>query len=169
MKNKKWLKPLIVLVVIAVVIAIAASAIMNYLNSRSVALTFDDVITTVRALSSYLIPLAVILVLAVVISLVAFAIKRPLASLIRGEALVAAILAILIVFNMVCMGPEFTLLNNAFGDTYLLADSTIAASEQLVQDIADEGIVLLKNEGGALPLSNVSKLNVFGWSSTSPS
>ena len=51
MKNKKWLKPLIVLVVIAVVIAIAASAIMNYLNSRSVALTFDDVITTVRALS----------------------------------------------------------------------------------------------------------------------
>lgn len=41
-------------------------------------------------------------------------------------------------------------------------------SELLVEQIADEGIVLLQNNENALPLSKNTKVNVFGWSFTAP-
>ncbi|MDY5502648.1 MAG: glycoside hydrolase family 3 N-terminal domain-containing protein, partial [Gemmiger sp.] len=43
----------------------------------------------------------------------------------------------------------------------------VAASTELCEDIAEEGIVLLDNDG-TLPLAKNSKLNVFGWASTNP-
>lgn len=46
-----------------------------------------------------------------------------------------------------------------------LDEETVAVSTQLVEDIADEGIVLLENDG-SLPISTDTKLNVFGWGST---
>lgn len=168
MKSKKWLKPLIAAVVVLAVIAFAVSAIQGYLASRSVTLTTDDVITTIYTLSNYLIVLGIILAITLVTAIATIKLKKPLAGLIRGQALVAAILAVVVVANLICMGPEYGIINNTFGDQYMLSDSTVAASEQLVQDIADEGIVLLKNEDNALPLTGVSKLNVFGWSSTNP-
>jgi len=39
-------------------------------------------------------------------------------------------------------------------------------SDELCQKIAEEGIVLLKNEDEALPIKEEKKINVFGWSST---
>lgn len=39
-------------------------------------------------------------------------------------------------------------------------------SDALCQKIAEEGIVLLKNEDNCLPLTESKKINVFGWSST---
>ena len=168
MKNKKWLKPLIVLAVIAAVIIAAAVAVNSYLASRSVSLTMGDVITTIYTLSNYFIALGIIVVIALVVIIAAFKLKQPLRGLVRMQGLVAIILAVVVVANMICIGPEYGIINNAFGDTYLLSDSTIAESEQLVKDIADEGIVLLKNDSGVLPLTDVTKLNVFGWSSTNP-
>lgn len=46
-----------------------------------------------------------------------------------------------------------------------LSDETLSEGSELVEDIAEEGIVLLKNEGDALPLSEqeLSRVNVFGW------
>ena len=41
-------------------------------------------------------------------------------------------------------------------------------SEIVVEQIADEGIVLLQNNENALPLSEGEKVNVFGWSFTNP-
>lgn len=167
-KEKKWLKPLITVVVIAIVLVVLWKGIEGYLASRSVVLTMDDVLTTAATLSNYLIVLGVILVLAVVVSIACMKLKKPLRSLVRGEALAVAILAIVVVVNMICLGPEYALINNAMGDQYFLSEETIAASEALVEEIAEEGMVLLKNENNALPLSGVSKLNVFGWSSTNP-
>ncbi len=168
MKMNKWLKALIVIVVIAAILIGAYAGLMSYLSSRSVSVSMSDITATVLALRDYLIVLGVVLVIAIVVAIVAFKFRQPLAGLIRGEALVAALLAVLIVVNVICFGPEYSLLNNLLGDTYLLNDETISASEELVEDIADEGIVLLKNDDNALPLSGVTKLNVFGWSSTNP-
>lgn len=43
----------------------------------------------------------------------------------------------------------------------------LAASDALAEEIAEEGIVLLRNEDDALPLpSSVKKVNVFGWGAT---
>lgn len=46
--------------------------------------------------------------------------------------------------------------------------AAIAESKELNEDIAEEGIVLLRNKENALPLSKeeLRKVNVFGWSST---
>ncbi len=168
MKNKKWLKPLIVLVVVIAVIAAAVAGIQGYLASRSVSLTMGDVVTTVYTLSSYFVALGIIVAIALLVVLAAFKLKQPLRSLVRMQGLAAVILAVAVIANLICMGPEYGIINNAFGDTYLLSDATIADSEQLVREIADEGIVLLKNDNNALPLDDVTKLNVFGWSSTNP-
>ena len=49
-----------------------------------------------------------------------------------------------------------------------ISEETSAEATDLVEQIADEGIVLLKNEDNILPLSDNNKLNVFGWASTNP-
>lgn len=168
MKSKKFIKPLVIVLVILGLLAAVVTGISNYLGSRGVLPTKDDIITTMKLLSSYLIVLGVILVICIVVAIAAFKLKKEIRPLVRVQAGVAAVLAVVIVVNMVCMGPEYSILNNALGDKYNLSDETLQNSEQLVQDIADEGIVLLKNEENTLPLDGVSRLNVFGWSSTNP-
>ena len=156
MKTKKWLKPVIVIAVIVALCVVGYQVLMNYLSSRGVLPTMDDVISTAKMLSSYLIVLGVILAVCLIVAIAVTFIKmkRSTKGLIRWESLVAALIAVVVTVNVVCMGPEYSLLNNALGDTYSLSAETVSASEQLVKDIADEGIVLLKNEGNALPLSN---------------
>lgn len=168
MKNKKFVKPLVILLVVIAVIAAAVMGISNYLGSRGVLPTMEDIVATVKLLANYLIALGVIVGICIIIAIASFWMKKEIRSVVRVQSGVAAILAIVIVVNMICMGPEYSILNNVLGDRYSLQDKTIEESEQLVQDIANEGIVLLKNEGNALPLDGVSKLNVFGWSSTNP-
>ena len=43
-----------------------------------------------------------------------------------------------------------------------LTDESKAQVEDLGNDISDEGMVLLKNQGGALPLAKGSAINVWG-------
>jgi len=167
-KDRKWLKPLIICVVILAVIGLAYKALMSYLASRSVVLTTGDILATLSTLSTYLTVLGIILVAAIIVSIAVFKMKKPLKSIIRWQALVVSVLSVTVVVNMICMGPEYALINNALGEQYFLTEDTISASEKLVEEIAEEGMVLLKNEGGALPLAGTTKLNVFGWSSTNP-
>ena len=50
----------------------------------------------------------------------------------------------------------------------VLAQETTDQSRATIQKVAEEGMVLLKNDG-ILPLSSdTKKLNVFGWDSTNP-
>ncbi len=168
MKKRKWWKPVITIGVIVAVIAIAAVSLMKYLESRSVQLTKTDVLATVNFLSGYLIALGVILAICAVAAIAVVKLPKARRSLARTQAGVAAVLAVVVIVNMVCMGPEYGIINNLFAKTYYLSDDTVKASEQLVKDIADEGIVMLKNEDGMLPLDGEMKLNVFGWSSVGP-
>ena len=55
-----------------------------------------------------------------------------------------------------------TVLDLAAG-TGALTDASKAQVEDLGNDISDEGMVLLKNQGGALPLAKGSAINVWGW------
>ncbi len=41
-------------------------------------------------------------------------------------------------------------------------EAALAAAQNLVVEVEREGITLLKNEGGALPIANIAKLTVFG-------
>ena len=52
--------------------------------------------------------------------------------------------------------------------TYETKEEATAAATPLTVEAADEGFVLLKNEGGALPLDGSAKISVFGKNSARP-
>jgi len=60
-----------------------------------------------------------------------------------------------------------SLISLAMGNGIISKETSKEANE-LCMEVAEEGIVLLKNENSLLPLPKDSKLNVFGWASTNP-
>ena len=87
--------------------------------------------------------------------------------MIRSQAGMAILLAFGVVANLICFGPMSTMISLATGGGSISEESTNVATE-LCTDIADEGIVLLKNDDSALPLASGDNINVFGWASTNP-
>ena len=87
-------------------------------------------------------------------------IKVPL--IVIGVALALAIIVSLAVFKMGKPARKLA------AGTGALTDESKAQVEDLGNDISDEGMVLLKNQGGALPLAKGSAINVWGWGSTNP-
>ena len=107
-----------------------------------------------------------LLAAALVIIVACTALPKPKRGLIRQETVIALILGVTLIVNLICTGPMYTLLTLMDGDGMISEASMASAIDANIQ-IAEEGMVLLKNEGG-LPLSGGTKLNVFGWSSTNP-
>ncbi len=130
-------------------------------------INMDDVMAVVNNIKSYLIAFAVILVIAVIVMIIAAKMKTPEKKLVRGEAGIAIILALLVVVNLICRGPMSNLLDLATGGGSI-EEATSAEATALVSTITEEGVVLAQNEDGILPIASGSKLNVFGWASTNP-
>lgn len=78
-------------------------------------------------------------------------------------ALIAVIMAAVIVLSVMFAPTISRYLGGIGGDE--LSDETLSQGTELVEDIVEEGTVLLKNEDNALPLTDdeISKVNVFGW------
>lgn len=130
-------------------------------------INFSDVLNVIESIKGYLIAMAVILVLAIVITIAVHKLPKETKGVIRGESWLAAILALVVVVNLICTGPMSTMLDLVSGTGSISAESS-ATAEKLCTTIAEEGIVLLKNEDNALPLGSNTKLNVFGWASSNP-
>lgn len=45
-------------------------------------------------------------------------------------------------------------------------ENVLGVSDQVVQEIAEDSIVMLKNENNVLPLKDIKKVNLFGWNAT---
>lgn len=128
----------------------------------------SDVISVLRNCTPYLVVFAIVLIGAVVICVLArkFEVKKK--KLVRGEALVAVILALAVTLNLLCLGPLSSLLDVVANPAEEISEESRTEAEMLIADIAGEGTVLVKNDG-LLPLSTEAKnLNVFGWASTNP-
>ncbi len=131
-------------------------------------INMDDVIGVISSISTYLIVAAVLLVAAIVVIVAVKKMDMPKKRLIRGEALIALVGGICIIANMICQGPMSTLLTSVAGKPVsTISEESTASATELVQEIVEEGVALLKNEEGILPVSS-GKLNVFGWGSTNP-
>ena len=130
-------------------------------------LNWSDVISTLQSLQSYLIAMGVVLALALIATIACLKLSKPTKFLIRTQSWIAALIAIVVVVNIICTGPMFTLLSLISGNGTLTQETSDAAVLR-VEEIADEGIVLLQNDDGLLPLAANSNVNVFGWSSTNP-
>lgn len=130
------------------------------------AINMDDVINVLNSCKPYLIALGVVLALAIVVTVACMKLKKPVKKLVRKEAWIAFLLAVVVIVNLICFIPMSSMISLAMGNG-TITDETSDEATALVQEIAEEGIVLLKNEG-TLPLAADSNLNVFGWASTNP-
>ncbi len=126
-----------------------------------------DVISVLDTMKTQLIVLGIFLALAIVLTIVAIKIKKPLKSFIRRESWLAFFLVAVIVVNTIVFGPMYQMISMAMGDGKI-SDETSEEAKALCTEIAEEGIVLLKNDASTLPLASGAKVNVFGWSSTNP-
>ncbi len=105
------------------------------------------------------------------------------------SVVLAIVLVLAIVVNIVLTGPLYTVMNMYFGkgeaiitedpnsnlnSTYYNArysspEELLAASQELARKVEGEGIVLLKNEGNTLPLTeNERAVSLFGRTSVDP-
>ena len=139
---------------------------------------------------------ALIVALVVTVGLIFVkALNKPLKSLIRGTSWIAFALVLIMVVNMILSGPMYSIVNMVMtnlerqssgateptgegaqemegglttgGGESSLTTEAIDKASKLTNEMAKEGIVLLKNDG-TLPLKSDDKLNTFGWSSTNP-
>ena len=112
---------------------------------------------------------ALLLILAmIVIMFLAHLAKKGNRHVIRWIAGLGCLAGLVGIVNAICFGPMY---NNVAGflnaSKVELSEETVAQSKATIQKIGEEGIILLKNED-LLPLSEGTKLNVFGWASTNP-
>lgn len=130
------------------------------------AINMDDVLNVLKSCAPYLIALGIILALAVIATVASMKMKKAKKKLIRKEAWIAFLLATVVIVNLICFIPMSSMISLATGNG-TITEETSAEATELCADIAEEGIVLLKNES-LLPLAGESNLNVFGWASTNP-
>lgn len=130
-------------------------------------INMSDVMSILELCRPYLIALGVIVVLAVIAIVAARKLPVTKKYLVRSQVGVAIGLAVTVIANLLCTGPLSTILTLASGSG-TITEETSAEAEKLGEQIAEEGIVLLKNEDGLLPMTENKNVNVFGWASTNP-
>ena len=130
-------------------------------------INMDDVMQVVSNIQNYLIAFGVVLVLALLVMFAVRKMPKAKKKMIRAQSGLAILLALAIVVNLICTGPMSTMLDLVSGEGSI-SEETSAEATELVNEITQEGIVLAQNDDNILPVASGSKLNVFGWASTSP-
>ncbi len=130
-------------------------------------INWGDVLNILNNVKPYLIGVGIVLALAIIVSIAVRKKDKPVKKLVRAEAGIASLIAIIVAANGIVFGPMFTIINLAMGDG-TLTEETLTAASDACEEIAGEGMVLLKNEDNVLPLTGTTNLNVFGWASTNP-
>ena len=131
-----------------------------------ISVEMEDVLAVLQLCKPYIIGIIAALVIGIVIMIVCRRMSRGKRFLIRGEAAIAMVLAVVVCVNMICFGPMSTLIGLATGNG-TLSDETNEEAAEVAEEIMEDGIVLLKNES-LLPLNETKKLNIFGWESINP-
>lgn len=128
-----------------------------------------DLLGYLQLCSPYVYAAVIALGLMLVAMVAAIFVKKGKKHLVRWNALLAFLLAVVVIANLVCYGPmKSTVSTFLNGSGIELSEETIAASKDVIKEVGEEGLVLVKNNG-LLPLSSDTKaLNVFGWDSTNP-
>lgn len=136
-------------------------------EKRMLSINMTDVVNVLNSCKPYLIFIGVVLVLAVIVTVYVKKMQQAKRKLARSMTWLCVLLSVAVTVNMICFGPMSTMISLATGNGTITEETTAAATE-LCTEIAEEGIVLLKNENNLLPMTDTKNLNVFGWASTNP-
>ena len=131
-----------------------------------ISVEMEDILAVLQLCKPYIIGIVAALVIGIIIMIACRRMSRDKKFLIRGEAAIAMVLAVVVCVNMICFGPMATLIGLATGNG-TLSDETNEEAAEVAEEIMEDGIVLLKNES-LLPLNETKKLNIFGWESINP-
>lgn len=131
-----------------------------------ISVEMEDVLAVLQLCKPYIIGIVAALVIGIVIMIACRRMSKEKRFLVRGEAAIAMLLAVVICVNMICFGPMVTLIGLATGSG-TISNETNKEAAGVAEEIMEDGIVLLKNES-LLPLNETKKLNIFGWESINP-
>ena len=131
-----------------------------------ISVEMEDVLAVLQLCKPYIIGIVAALVIGIVIMIACRRMSKEKRFLVRGEAAVAMLLAVVICVSMICFGPMATLIGLATGSG-TISNETNEEAAGVAEEIMEDGIVLLKNES-LLPLNETKKLNIFGWESINP-
>lgn len=127
-----------------------------------------DVQQYVTSLGGYIYAIVGLLIVAVVVMIAAhWFVKKGTRHVVRWMAGIAWVLITTILANVICFGPMYNNLAPIMNKRGPVSDEAVIASKDIIKEIGEEGMVLVKNEN-TLPLAADSNLNVFGWASTNP-
>ena len=130
-------------------------------------ISMEDVRSFLLSCRYHILALCALLILTVAALILMRKIKnRPVRKLAMAQSLAAFLVGIVIIFNLLMTGPLQTLASLAATQKLSLSEDSLAQGYDLNERIAEEGIVLLKNDG-LLPMQ-AETLNVFGWASAFP-
>lgn len=128
-----------------------------------------DLLSYLTQLSGYVYFILAALVVMIVVLVLAGKAKKGYRHMVRWQAVLAFLAALVVVVNVICYGPMYTNVSGFLNASKVnLSEETVSQSKDMIKKIGEEGFVLAKNEG-ILPLAeDVKNLNVFGWNSTNP-
>lgn len=130
-------------------------------------ININDVMAVLGNCILHIAVFVIILLLAVIVTVAAGKLAKPARGFVRIQGWLAVLLSLVIIVNLICFGPMQSLISLATGKGSVEQETSDEALG-LCQEIAEEGIVLLKNEDHVLPMDESTKLNIFGWASTNP-
>ena len=131
-----------------------------------ISVEMEDILAVLQLCKPYIIGIVAALVIGIVIMIACRRMSKEKRFLVRGEAAIAMLLAVVICVSMICFGPMATLIGLATGSG-TISNETNEEAAGVAEEIMEDGIVLLKNES-LLPLNETKKLNIFGWESINP-
>lgn len=135
-------------------------------ENKMISVEMEDVLAVLELCRPYLMGMAVALAAGILAMIFCRKLKKPHRFFVRGQVVIAMVLVVVTGVNLICFGPMATLIGLAAGNG-TISDETNEEAAQVAEQIMEEGIVLLENEG-MLPLEGVEKLNLFGWESVNP-
>lgn len=129
-------------------------------------ININDIIGVLNSCKQYLIAMAVVLLLVIGICVGCRKRSAKTKYLFRSQSVICGFLALILIANLIAVGPMSTLISLAAGNGTVTQETADEASG-IAEDIAGEGMVLLKNDD-MLPLKDQRNINLFGWSSINP-
>ena len=131
-------------------------------------INMSDVYSVLELCAPYIAVIGAALLLAVAVSVIARKWDRIKRKFVRSQTWIVWGLVVVVMANLMITGPLSSMVSLVFAQSGTISEESTESATALAEQIAEEGIVLLKNEEDVLPLSGTKNLNVFGWASTNP-